>query len=58
MIMMSWIQHSSLARKEPHEGLIEVVMSILYSNLSEKGIKLFEDGKFREEVGLAPGDDW
>lgn len=58
LIMMSWIQQSSLARSQPHEGLIEVVMSILYSNLSEKGIGMVEDGKFREEVGLAPGDDW
>jgi AcrR family transcriptional regulator len=41
LLMMSWIQQISLEEIEQHEGLLNIVWSILYFNLTEKGISLF-----------------
>lgn len=43
LIMMSWVQQSELEDSEMHEELFSIVWSILYSNLSEKGLCLFQD---------------
>jgi hypothetical protein len=41
LLMMSWIQQNSDEAMEQYGELINIVWSILYFNLTEKGIKLY-----------------
>lgn len=41
LLMMSWVQQISPEETELHEGLLDIVWSILYFNLTEKGIDLY-----------------
>ncbi|QWU18018.1 transcriptional regulator, TetR family [Paenibacillus sophorae] len=41
LLMMSWIQQTSLGETEQHEELLNIVWGILYFNLTEKGIGFY-----------------
>jgi hypothetical protein len=41
LLMMSWIQQISQDETEQHDELLNIVWSILYFNLTEKGIDLY-----------------
>ncbi|AKG34253.1 TetR/AcrR family transcriptional regulator [Paenibacillus durus] len=41
LLMMSWVQQTSLGETEQHEGLLNIIWSILYFNLTEKGVGLY-----------------
>lgn len=41
LLMMSWVQQIELENPEMHDELVNIVWSILYPNLSEKGIELY-----------------
>jgi AcrR family transcriptional regulator len=46
LIMMSWVQQIEPEDSNIHEELFSIVWSILYSNLSEKGLLLFQEEIF------------
>lgn len=41
LLMMSWVQQIEFEDSEKHDELATIVWSILYSNLTEKGIELY-----------------
>lgn len=43
LLMMSWVQQIKLEDSEAHDELVNIVWSILYSKLSEKGIELYNE---------------
>lgn len=42
LIMMSWAQQSALQKDDIHKGLLDIVWSILYLNLTDYGLTLYK----------------